>query len=145
MEAKKIRLEPIVDESFAPRRRRYFDCLWTAWSAPGSSSSSAESWKQIHGVGGQREGRWLSRVFGAALTKVREWSELVARPRWNAFIRHFGRNRHGGGWRAASARFQYDPLSYALNFDEGHGECPEEEYMGYRDFSTRYAAPPASA
>ncbi|CAD5177180.1 uncharacterized protein LOC135641501 [Musa acuminata AAA Group] len=143
MEAKEIRLEPIVDESFAPRRRRYFDCLWTPWSAPGSSS--AESWKQIHDVGGRHEGRWWSRVFGAALTRVREWSELVARPRWNAFIRHFRRHRHGGGWRVASARFQYDPLSYALNFDEGHGECPEEEYMGYRDFSTRFASPPASA
>ncbi|XBI48556.1 hypothetical protein VPH35_112262 [Triticum aestivum] len=36
---------------------------------------------------------------------------------------------------------------YALNFDEGHGATPEagDHAGGYRDFSSRFAAPPASA
>ncbi|VAI60850.1 unnamed protein product [Triticum turgidum subsp. durum] len=40
-----------------------------------------------------------------------------------------------------------DALSYALNFDEGHGATPEagDHAGGYRDFSSRFAAPPASA
>ena len=51
-------------------------------------------------------------------------------------------------WRrrgAAAGEFRYDALSYALNFDEGHGASPEGDYTGYRDFSARFVAPPASA
>jgi hypothetical protein len=81
--------------------------------------------------------------------KIREWSELVAGPRWKTFIRRFNRNaRFGSGGPAArvgSTRFQYDPLSYAMNFDEGHGASPEGDFTGYRDFSTRFAILPGSA
>lgn len=93
---------------------------------------------------------WWSRGFRAFM-KIREWSELVAGPRWKTFIRRFNRNARfqggaaGAGARAGSTRFQYDPLSYAMNFDEGHGASPEEDYAGYRDFSTRFAILPGSA
>uniref|UniRef100_J3MCQ5 Uncharacterized protein n=1 Tax=Oryza brachyantha TaxID=4533 RepID=J3MCQ5_ORYBR len=52
-------------------------------------------------------------------------------------------HHHGGGGQ----KLNYDPLSYALNFDEGHGgPCsPERDYAGYRDFSTRFVAPPAAS
>ena len=57
--------------------------------------------------------------------KVREWSEIVAGPRWKTLIRRFNRDnrRHG--------KFQYDPLSYALNFDEEDRACS--------NFSARFA------
>ncbi|WOL12130.1 hypothetical protein Cni_G20895 [Canna indica] len=108
-----------------------------------------ESWQRIDAGRGGDDRRWWSRMVGA-LMKVREWSELVAGPRWKTFIRRFNRNRHqgggSGGWgRMGSAGFQYDPLSYALNFDEGPGGSSEGEYTGYRDFSARFVAPPASA
>ena len=85
--------------------------------------------------------------------KVREWSELVAGPRWKTFIRRFRRSpRHhhhggGGGGGGGGRKLNYDPLSYALNFDEGHGGAcsPEGDYAGYRDFSTRFVAPPPPA
>lgn len=77
-----------------------------------------------------------------ALMKIREWSELVAGPRWKTFIRRFNRNRSG----SRAANFQYDPLSYAMNFDEGpgqNGHFVEEGEDGYfyesRNFSSRYA------
>ncbi|KAL8042054.1 hypothetical protein ABFX02_09G025200 [Erythranthe guttata] len=79
-----------------------------------------------------------------ALMKIREWSEIVAGPRWKTFIRRFNRNRSG----SRAANFQYDPLSYAMNFDEGpgqgqNGQLDEEGedgyYYGSRNFSSRYA------
>lgn len=81
-----------------------------------------------------------------AVMKIREWSELVAGPRWKTFIRRFNRNRSGAGSGSKHANFQYDPLSYAMNFDEGpghNGDSPEEGddgyYYGSRNFSSRYA------
>ncbi|KAH7865596.1 hypothetical protein Vadar_008735 [Vaccinium darrowii] len=90
------------------------------------------------------EGPWDRGVN--ALMKVREWTEIAAGPRWKTFIRRFNRSKTGGGVR--HGKFQYDPLSYALNFDEGdgqHGDLDEDEYMIKGSFSLRYAAVPVSA
>ncbi|KAL5207731.1 hypothetical protein ABZP36_032166 [Zizania latifolia] len=98
--------------------------------------SSASSHQRVGAAAGEEE-NWWQRAVDAVL-KVREWSELVAGPRWKTFIRRFGR---GGGPRPHNfgRKLNYDALSYALNFDEGHGASPEG------DFSARFAAPPASA
>ncbi|KAJ7956263.1 NHL domain protein [Quillaja saponaria] len=106
------------------------------WEQVGSNSGSS----QIH----QNDGKWWSRGV-KAFKKIREWSELVAGPKWKTFIRRFNRNRSGGTGR--HGKFQYDPLSYALNFDEGPRENANfdgEEYDGFRNFSTRYAVFPGS-
>ncbi|KAI8532481.1 hypothetical protein RHMOL_Rhmol11G0218000 [Rhododendron molle] len=58
------------------------------------------------------------------------------------------RNKSCDGGRVVRHRkFQYDPLSYALNFDEGenNGDLDEEEYVIRGNFLMQYAAiPPAS-
>ncbi|XP_047965255.1 uncharacterized protein LOC125209716 [Salvia hispanica] len=98
-------------------------------------SSGATTWWQ----------RMRSRGAGAVM-KIREWSELVAGPKWKTFIRRFNRNRSGG----KHANFQYDPLSYAMNFDEGPGgqigdfakegqDDADGYYYASRNFSSRYA------
>lgn len=72
-----------------------------------------------------------------SLKKIREWSEIVAGPKWKTFIRRFNRSK--------SSKYQYDPLSYALNFDEGpiqNGDPVEVDEYLTRNFSSRYATVP---
>ncbi|PON61086.1 hypothetical protein PanWU01x14_148720 [Parasponia andersonii] len=95
-------------------------------------------WERIRAV---HSDHWWTRGV-RAFKKLREWSEIVAGPRWKTFIRRLNRNRSAGGGGNRHGKFQYDPLSYSLNFDEGpghNGNLVEEEYGGFRDFSTRYA------
>ncbi|KAL9686455.1 hypothetical protein QQ045_023915 [Rhodiola kirilowii] len=91
------------------------------------------------------DNKWWGRGV-RALMKIREWSELVAGPRWKTFIRRFNRTRSGGSGGRLNGPFNYDPLSYSLNFDEGPGQNSpfevEGNYDGSRDFSARYAAVP---
>ncbi|KAJ9559669.1 hypothetical protein OSB04_004829 [Centaurea solstitialis] len=82
-----------------------------------------------------------------ALKKIREWSEIVAGPRWKTFIRRFNRNnnRSFGGRQQSPKNFQYDPLGYSLNFDEGplqSGDSEMENDYMIRNFSSRYASVP---
>lgn len=105
-----------------PRRRS----SW--WELVRSNSWSGSNPGQTHGD------RWWSRGL-RALKKIREWSEIVAGPRWKTFIRRFNQNRAS----KRTPKYQYDPLSYALNFDEGHnGDFNDDAAL--RNFSTRYAA-----
>lgn len=57
--------------------------------------------------------------------------KIVAGPKRKTFIRRFNRNKSGLG-SSKSSKFQYDPLSYALNFDEGPGQ------KGYSDQADDY-------
>ncbi|CAN1828465.1 hypothetical protein LINPERHAP1_LOCUS32241 [Linum perenne] len=92
-----------------------------------------------------RSGRWVVEK----LKKVREISEVAAGPRWKNFIRRVSGslrsavgsvNRKRSGTRV---KYQYDPQSYALNFDDA---VAADDESGYIDFSARFAAtPPTSA
>ncbi|KAH7528493.1 uncharacterized protein LOC107418452 [Ziziphus jujuba] len=83
-----------------------------------------------------------------AFKKLREWSEIVAGPKWKTFIRRFNRNKSGSGGGGRHGNFQYDPLSYSLNFDEGPGHngnlYDDDDYSGFRNFSIRYASSSSS-
>jgi hypothetical protein len=136
-----------ADAAFFSRSRHRCCCF----SAPCQSSSSSsyarradgEWWHQV-GDGGARAGRrrWWRRGVDA-LMKVREWSELVAGPRWKTFIRSFRRGHHRHAGAGGGRKLNYDALNYALNFDEG--ACsPEDGGAEYPDFSARFAAPPGS-
>jgi hypothetical protein len=145
-----------ADSAFFSRRGRGRCCCFP-WPSSSSSPSphtrrADEEWWHGVGEGGAARRRWWRRGVDA-LMKVREWSELVAGPRWKTFIRRFRRaHRHGagagpGGGGGGGGKLNYDALSYALNFDEDHhgGSSPEGDYAGYRDFSARFVAPPVSA
>ncbi|KAI3496033.1 hypothetical protein L1887_38383 [Cichorium endivia] len=72
---------------------------------------------------------WLMNRF----KRFREFSELIAGPKWKNFIRKFSKKPKKG-----NSSFQYDPESYALNFNDGVGDDSEDGSLP-RSFSTRFA------
>ncbi|KAH7684102.1 hypothetical protein IHE45_05G224700 [Dioscorea alata] len=115
--------EPVLDPCFPG----WCCCGWFS-----SRSCRLSDWEPIRSAVDHGMDPWWKR----AILRVREWSEIVAGPRWKTFIRRFNR---GGGIRRA--RFQYDPLSYALNFDEGTEDFDGDGCHSYRNFSARFAVP----
>ncbi|XP_023759928.1 uncharacterized protein LOC111908330 [Lactuca sativa] len=73
---------------------------------------------------------------------VKEYSELVAGPKWKNFIRRFSKRPKTRS--NANTPFQYDPQSYALNFNDGYGGDHEDDDLLPRSFSTRFAPPSRS-
>ena len=79
-------------------------------------------------------------------SKMREWSEILAGPKWKTFIRcvgrsHFGCGGDGGSSRPDQVGFRYDSSSYSLNFDDGKQMGHFEDEFPYRDYSMRFTAP----
>ncbi|CAN6814339.1 unnamed protein product [Brassica oleracea] len=136
-----VQSDPVQDPE-----TRYLPRCCSCFPTFRSRSSTYSSWGRIrtvddnHSVDHGDEPPWWKR----AALMIREWSEIVAGPRWKTFIRRFNRDpRRGRDWDA-SEKFQYDPLSYSLNFDADD----DDEYVGlggFRSFSTRYASVPVSS
>lgn len=126
-------------ETLFHKRRRCF-CFPSFNSTNQLTRCAQFNWWRRLRNGAVKEGSVWSKGINA-LKRLREWSEIVAGPRWKTFIRRFNRSKSG----SRNAKFQYDPLSYSLNFDEGRGNNgEEEEELVLRNFSTRYASIPAS-
>ncbi|GLT63342.1 hypothetical protein SLA2020_359150 [Shorea laevis] len=63
---------------------------------------------------GEKEENWLVNK----MRQVKQLPEVLGRPKWKKFIRcTFG--VHGLINKKRRMQFQYDPRSYALNFDDG--------------------------
>ncbi|CAE6075430.1 unnamed protein product [Arabidopsis arenosa] len=107
-----------------------------------SNSTVKSSWWQRIQSNHHHESRWWVRAF----LKIREWSEIVAGPRWKTFIRRFNRDpRRGQDWDD-SDKFRYDPVSYTLSFeDEDKDDDDEAGFGGARSFSMRYASVPVAS
>lgn len=75
-------------------------------------------WSLLHG-GELREESW---VINKA-KEVKEFTEVVAGPKWKNFIRKLGKYTNKS--RMAECR-QYDPQSYALNFDDGFDDFQQD-------------------
>ncbi|CAK9140479.1 unnamed protein product [Ilex paraguariensis] len=80
---------------------------------------------------GEHKDTWLVEK----LKKAREVSEITAGPKWKNLIRKIGKDLKT---KKPKTQFQYDPQSYALNFDQGFEE--EEEGL-VRGFPSKFAPP----
>ncbi|XP_076913372.1 uncharacterized protein LOC143571971 [Bidens hawaiensis] len=119
---------PPTNSQFLLINRRCCFCIPYLTHKPPSSSPDHNSHKSLWSRGLQ------------TLKRIREWSEIVAGPRWKTFIRRF----KSSTFNRQNSKFQYDPLAYALNFDEGaleSGDSEMENDLLVRNFSSRYAAP----
>ncbi|XP_028798236.1 uncharacterized protein LOC114753699 [Neltuma alba] len=83
----------------------------------------AEEGEEEVGGGSVKEKWWEKKM-----KKVKEISEILGGPKWKNYLRY--RFRFRMSQKMKRMQFQYDPKSYALNFDEGHVE-----------FSARFASP----
>ncbi|CAL0317249.1 unnamed protein product [Lupinus luteus] len=77
---------------------------------------SSQWWKRIlENSNINKIEKWWSQGF----KKLREWTQIVAGPKWINFIRRFDKKR--------TISLNYDPLSYALNFDDGSNDDGKRE------------------
>ena len=83
--------------------------------------------QEIRG-GGVHGETWVVAKFN----KLKQWSEVVAGPKWKNFIRKIGRHK-----KQAVPPFQYSPESYALNF-AGDQDHEEDGHLSH-SFSSRFA------
>ncbi|KAK6783744.1 hypothetical protein RDI58_017198 [Solanum bulbocastanum] len=75
------------------------------------------------------------------MKELKEYSELVAGPKWKNLVRKMGKYCNPKKSSAKTTQFQYDSDSYALNFDNGGGDVREDDDGLLRNFSSRFAAP----
>lgn len=136
---KDVELNEEMAEMLFPRRRFCF-CIPCFGGSNRSAAVGVQWWQRMR-TEEKEEERWWDRGINA-LKKLREWSEIAAGPRWKTFIRRFNRSKSGGGG-ARQGKFQYDPLSYALNFDDGQVQNGDSDET-FRSFSSRYASIPIS-
>ncbi|KAE9464328.1 hypothetical protein C3L33_03746, partial [Rhododendron williamsianum] len=94
------------------------------------SCGGEDSWRLLNNQrGDHHQTTWLE----SKLKDAKEFSEVVAGPKWKNFIRKLGKLFHKKEKRTTR---QYDPYSYALNFDEGE---EDDEYLG-NGYSSRFVA-----
>lgn len=110
--------------------RRPANTIWERIASTPEEEAESTSWTR----------EWMGKGI-KTFKKVREWSELVAGPKWKTFIRRFNKSRGS----KSGGKYNYDPSSYALNFDDGPGQyglIVEDDDRSFRDFSSRYASIP---
>lgn len=99
---------------------------------PQRKRNDNESKYLLQQKGELRESWWKNR-----LNKVKQVIEVSAGPKWKTFVRKFsgfGINKN----KKDRNKFQYDPQSYALNFDGGFDSEEDDLVLG---FLPRSAAP----
>ncbi|XP_044479694.1 uncharacterized protein LOC123206529 [Mangifera indica] len=120
----------VMEDTSNSRLRNTCCCFnFPCFKSRQSSTAGLPWWNRI-----QSQNRWWTPAV-TAFRRVREWSEIVAGPNWKTFIRRFNRNKSNN----AHGKFQYDPLSYSLNFEENCNLDHDNDFSGFRDFSTKYA------
>ncbi|XP_059638112.1 uncharacterized protein LOC132280024 [Cornus florida] len=85
-------------------------------------------------LGAEHKETWLVKK----LKKAKEVSEQLAGPKWKNLVRKISKYFNN---KKSKTQFQYDPNSYALNFDDHRVNNVEEEDASLLAFSSRFATP----
>ncbi|KAI5674457.1 hypothetical protein M9H77_14821 [Catharanthus roseus] len=83
------------------------------------------------------EESWVSKKF----KKLKEFSEVIAGPKWKNLIRKIGKYCNPKKSRTQQ-QHMYSPQSYALNFDDGEEDEDDDLFL---NFSSRFSAPLTSS
>ncbi|KAI4365879.1 hypothetical protein MLD38_021825 [Melastoma candidum] len=134
---------PLLEPTFRSPRFS-LPCFHHSRAIRSTSSSSSYFWDRIGSS--HYDNRWWAPGL-RVIKKIREWSELIAGPKWKTFIR---RIRRKGCWNPGAivgspdgggggGKLNYDLVNYSLNFDECHGNLDDEdEFRRLRSFAVAY-------
>ncbi|XP_042484474.1 uncharacterized protein LOC122064790 [Macadamia integrifolia] len=104
--------------------------------------SGIERVSLLQQVQGENSSRDNESLWRRKLKELKEITELLCGPKWKNFIRKLSVYANKRRRRRTTVHlFQYDPQSYALNFD--HGGDEDDQHGSRLDFSSRFAAPPS--
>ncbi|XP_075473851.1 uncharacterized protein LOC142504891 [Primulina tabacum] len=103
------------------------------WDDEGPSSHNYLLRETAPGSALQKES-WVVEKF----KKLREFSEMVAGPKWKNLVRKIGKfcNPKKSNKETTDQQFRYSPQSYAMNFAGGE---EDEDGQLLHSFSTRFA------
>ena len=124
--------EAMFDYDDDSASRSGYGCFRLLGFKPQRKRNDNKSKYLLQQKGELRESWWKNK-----LNKVKQVIEVSAGPKWKTFVRKFsgfGINKN----KKDRNKFQYDPQSYALNFDGGFA-CEEDDLV--LGFSSRFAAP----
>ncbi|KAI4374573.1 hypothetical protein MLD38_012553 [Melastoma candidum] len=137
---------PLLEQTFCSPRFS-LPCFNHCRAVRSTPSSSSSFWERIGSS--HYDNRWWAPGL-RVIKKIREWSELIAGPKWKTFIRRIRRkgcrnpgaaagSSVGGGGGGGGGKLNYDLVNYSLNFDECHGNFDDEdEFRRLRSFSVAY-------
>ncbi|KAH9297187.1 hypothetical protein KI387_028869 [Taxus chinensis] len=129
MDANRDECPLIVGAQGSPFAHRMFLCCFCCFNV----SDECPSWSDKL-QGSARRGRECS---GSLVNQA----AAICGPKWRNVFKRLKRSNSMAmysGTQTKSRRFQYDPLSYALNFDDG---SVDEDEHSLRAFSARFARP----
>ncbi|KAK1323462.1 hypothetical protein QJS10_CPA02g01195 [Acorus calamus] len=128
------------DSSFKHKLRS--SCFGCFFRSSSSRRGGPDSPPADGGGGGDDRPRLIRSSSAWIRSRAQELPEL--RDKCRNLISRIGRGRSTAVGRTGGGDFRYDPLSYALNFDEGDDDddsLAADEFR-YRNFSSRLPASP---
>ncbi|KAG9456220.1 hypothetical protein H6P81_000728 [Aristolochia fimbriata] len=117
-------------DSWTKLKLRLMLCLWCCYRGERRQSG-------ITAPEAEEKPRLLRSSSAWLRSRAQEIPEL--REKCRSMISRMRRSR-----KHSSTDFRYDPLSYALNFDEGEDETQLDDFR-YRNFSSRLTATPTAS
>lgn len=115
----------------------WFSLFCLKWRRNGIDDETDDT--LLHQRGGDQAAE--ETLWKRKLKKLKQFSEKIAGPKWKNFIRKMSGYCSGNKRKKSQKnRFQYDPYSYALNFDNGDDDADKRgDESLLQGFTSRFA------